>query len=336
MPVVSSVVLPHGAMVFDGANGCSVAAAQRLNNMSDTMREDCQALYRGTCAAAELAKACKPDVIFLNTPHGVCLSNTHCVYLNKKAKGNAEWNGQWAEYDVSVDLDPDLARAFLDHLQKDGVAAEGMVAFASCEAPLRWGEVIPLWFFRDLTAAGVKVVIFSNPLSRSKSSPGFKEITSVGSSVSRFMNSLKERVLYVVSGDLAHSHTTDCTTPLYLPDPRWNMPISDTALPFDICVENWLKCAPYSSQDIIGPIKMMEEHSITLNEGTIDNAELWLSRANDMKTTALSCGVYGFCILHGMLSADVRRSQHASYTAHCFCRLAPTYYGMAAAAYIKQ
>ena len=70
------------------------------------------------------------------------------------------------------------------------------------------------------------------------------------------MNSLKERVLYVVSGDLAHSHTTDCTTPLYLPDPRWNMPISDTALPFDICVENWLKCAPYSSQDIIGPIKM--------------------------------------------------------------------------------
>ena len=80
---------------------------------------------------------------------------------------------------------------------------------------LRWGEVIPLWFFRDLTAAGVKVVIFSNPLSRSKSSPGFKEITSVGSSVSRFMNSLKERVLYVVSGDLAHSHTTDCTTPLY-------------------------------------------------------------------------------------------------------------------------
>ena len=335
MPLVSSVVLPHGAMVFDGADGCSAAAAQRLSNISDTMREDFRALYRGSYAAAELAKASKPDVILLNTPHGVCLSNTHCVYLNKKAKGNAEWNDQWTEYDVSVDLDSDLSRSFLDHLQRDGIAAEGMNAFAACEAPLRWGEVIPLWFFRDLTAAGVKVVIYSNPLSRSKPSPGFEEITRVGSSVSRFLSSLKERVLYLVSGDLAHSHTTDCTVQLYLPDPRWNMPKSDTALPFDICIENWLRCAPYSPQVITGPIKMTEEHSNTLNEGSIGDAGLWLSRANDMKTTALACGIYGFCILHGMLRDDVGTRQ-ASYTAHCFCRLAPTYYGMAAAVFIEQ
>ena len=81
MPLVSSVVLPHGAMVSDGSDGCTAAAAERLNSISETMKEDCQVLFESARAAAELAKATKPDVIFLNTPHGVCLSDTLCVYL---------------------------------------------------------------------------------------------------------------------------------------------------------------------------------------------------------------------------------------------------------------
>ena len=272
--VVRGVVLPHGPTMFDGSDGCTAAAAERLNSISETMKEDCQVLFESARAAAELAKATKPDVIFLNTPHGVCLSDTLCVYLNKKAKGNAEWNGQWTEYDVNIDLDSDLARAFLEHLQKDDVAAEGMIAFAACEAPLRWGEVIPLWFFRDLTAAGIKVVIFSNPLSRSKTYPGFKEITSVGHSVAKFFSERKERVLYLVSGDLAHSHVTDCTLPLYLPDPRWNLAKSETALPFDVCIENWLKCAPYSSEDVLGSVKMKEQFVATMDSVAVDSAGL--------------------------------------------------------------
>ena len=336
MPLVSSLFLPHGPIVFDGADCSSTTANQRLSVMPETIREDCQTLYRGACAAVELAKASKPDVIFLNTPHGVCLSSRHCVYLNKKARGNAEWEGQWTEYEACVEVDLELSRAFLEHLHKEGVAAEGMQVQTSSnlEASLCWSEVLPLWFLSDLTSAGVKVVIFSNPLSRHKPSPGFKEIASVGSSVGRFLNSLKERVLYIASGDLSHTHTTDCSVPLYCPDPKWNLPVSEKALPHDICVENWLKCAPYT-QDIIGSIKLTEVHSTTLDEETIEDAELWLSRANDMKMSSLSCGIYGLCLLHGMLSDDVR-TQHTSYTAHCCCRLAPSYFGMAVAAYIKK
>ena len=63
---------------------------------------------------------------------------------------------------IHVDLDSDLEKPFLKHLQKYGVSAEGVVAFTACEAQLHWGEVIPLWFFRDLSA-GIKGVIFSNP-----------------------------------------------------------------------------------------------------------------------------------------------------------------------------
>ena len=188
----------------------------------------------------------KPEIIFLNTPHGICLSNYFCVYLNSRAKGNAEWNDQWIEYNVDISLDDKLATTFVEHLQKDGIPAEGMRAFTACEAPLRWGEVIPLWFFRDLTAdeRGVKVVIFSNPLRKAKEDEPLSEVTKVGRSIEKFLSGLEQRVLYVVSGDLAHSHKTDCTLPLYLPDPRWNMPTSDRALTFDVYIEHWIKCSP--------------------------------------------------------------------------------------------
>lgn len=328
MPIVSSLVLPHGAMVFDGGDGCTAAAAKRILDLPGTLRGDCQTLFKATCEAADMAKATNPEVIFLNTPHGVCLSNSHCVYLNSKAKGNAEWNDQWVEYDVNVDLDTELAKSFVEHLERDSVPAEGMVAFTACEAPLRWGEVIPLWFFRDITAVGVKVVIFSNPRPRDRQP--FAEITKVGQSIARFLSSLEQRVLYIASGDLAHTHETDCTLPLYLPDPRWNMPKSEVALTFDLCFEHWVKCTPLATGDVTGPTKTKEKHSNKW-DGTI--AEHWLSKATDLRSVALSCGIYGFGVLQGILSAEVEKK--ASFSAHLLCRLAPTYYGMAVAAFIK-
>ena len=333
MPLVGSVILPHGAMVFDGQEGCSAAAAKRQQELPQTLKEDCQTLFKTTSEVAEMAKALKPDVIFLNTPHGICLKDRLCVYLNPKAKGNAEWKDQWTEYDVNVDLDTELAEAFLKHLQSDGVAAEGMVAYSRCEAPLRWGEVIPLWFFRDVTAAGVKVVIFSNPLKRGQPL-SLPQLARDGRSIANFLSGLEQRVLYAVSGDLSHAHKTDCRSTLYLADSRWNMPTSERALPFDLCIEHWVRCTPFSSKDVTEPIKTREKHSNAWDGSAGSNAELWLSKAMDIKHLALSCGIYGFGLLHGILVAEVEERE-ASFTAHLLSRLAPTYYGMAAAAFIK-
>ena len=188
MPIVSCLVLPHRAMVFDGREECTSSAMERINTLPATLKDDCQTLFRACREAADMVKATKPEVIFLNTPHGICLSNSHCVYLNTRAKGNAEWNEQWTEYNVDIALDSELANAFLEHLQKDGIPAEGMRAFSACEAPLRWGEVIPLWFFRDLTAGGdgIKVVIFSNPFQKRREKQPLTEVTKVGRSIENF------------------------------------------------------------------------------------------------------------------------------------------------------
>ena len=334
MPIVSSLVLPHGAMTFDGGEGVTASAAERINALPESLREDCKTLFQASRDAAEITKSTKPDVIFLNTPHGICLNDAHCVYLNSRAKGNAEWNSQWTEYDVDVSLDSKLASSFVDHLRKDGIPAEGMRAFTACEAPLRWGEVIPLWFFRDITASGmVKVVIFSNPMATSRKELPLSEVARVGRSIATFLNSLKERVLFVVSGDLAHSHKTDCTLPLYLADPRWNMPTSESALPFDLCVENWVKCAPKDAS-VTGPAKTRDKSLTTFDVNSYQSAEYWLSKGTALKGQALSCGITGFGILHGILSAEVE--VRAVYESHLLCRLAPTYYGMIVAAFVKK
>ena len=343
MPIVSSLILPHGAMVFDGEDlkgSTSSVAQSRIQALPATLKGDCQALFRACCEAADVAKSTKPEIIFLNTPHGICLSDHHCVYLNSRAKGNAEWNGQWTEYDVDINLDSDLTKAFLEHLQKDGIPAEGMRAFTACEAPLRWGEVIPLWFFRDLLTAGdgakVKVVIFSNPLQVARDKQPLSEVAKVGRSIEKFLSGLEKRVLYLVSGDLAHSHETDCPLPLYLPDPRWNMSTSDTALTFDVAIEHWIKCTPdaESGHSTAVQEKTKEKHLSTWDEASCKDSEQWLARATAIKNSALSCGIYGFGVLHGVLSAQVEG--RAVYDAQLFCRLAPTYYGMVVAAFIKR
>jgi len=325
MPLVCSLVLPHGAMSFDGGPGGSPDHDKRLSELPQGIKTDCTTLYQSFLSAAQLAKDKKPDIIFLNTPHGVCLSDHLCVYLNDKAKGNAEWNEQWMEYSINVEMNPDLSQQFLDHLQSDGIRAEGMASFAKCEAPLRWGEVIPLWFFKDLIESGMKVVIFSNPLSRSKPLV-VDELSLVGRSVGRFMHGLTERVLYITSGDLAHTHATDCSLPLYLPDPRWNMPPSDTALPFDNHIQKWL-LAEDPSSDYCEP----KLSALRSSEWKVSNGHHWLSEAMKIKKQARSCGIYGFGILHGVLALMAKEKP---ITSQVFCRLAPTYYGMPVAAHV--
>jgi aromatic ring-opening dioxygenase LigB subunit len=291
-------------------------------------------MYNAISEAAQMAKATNPDVIFLNTPHGIKLVSNFSIYLNSKAKGNALWNRQWVEYDVEVDLDQELAKAFLQHLQSDGISAEGMcVVDSSLEAPLRWGEVVPLWFFRDMTAAGVKVVIFTNPLDWGQPLT-LPTATKYGCSIAKFLNNLDQRVLYIATGDLAHSHKTDCMLPLYLPDPRWNMPVSKKALVFDLCIENWVRCTEYSEEDPMEPAKTTEKHSTVWDGTPGSSAEQWLSKAMNLKEVVVSCGIDGFGLLHGILSSELERK--ATYDAHLLSRLAPTYYGLAAAAFIKK
>ncbi len=51
-----------------------------------------------------------------------------------------------------------------------------------------------------------------------------------------------------------------------------------------------------------------------------------------LRGTALSCCFNGFCILQGIVETEIEQGRH--FDINLFCRLAPTYYGMAAASLI--
>ena len=45
----------------------------------------------------------------------------------------------------------------------------------------------------------------------------------IGRKLASFAESLEEKVVVMISGDLSHCHPTDCTDPMYLPNSRWLM-----------------------------------------------------------------------------------------------------------------
>ena len=335
MSNISCLILPHGAMTFNGIHSCDVSevTAKRIAETPKEVREDCSVLFNACRKAVEVVMESKPDLIFLHTPHGISLSDSIAVYTNGHARGNAEWNEDWKEFEVDVLLDTHIANQLIEHLRINGIPTEGISAFSSTEAPLRWGEVIPLWFLKELTGAGVKVVIFTSPVKYTKGSTPISERLKIGRSIRTFIRNLSRNVLYVVSGDLAHTHKTDCKVPLYLPDPRWEIPVPlDEGVPldFDITVENWIKGVPYTQDVCTEPIRSIKEITTSLDKQVITEADNWLIKATELKGLALSCGIQGFCILHGLLQSEIE--QGGRFTVNFMCRLAPTYYGMMVAA----
>ena len=111
MVIVCTLILPHGAMTFDGNPNVpeNSKTAERIKVIPDSQRRDCAVLFSACSEAADIVKKTSPDVIFLNTPHGISLSDAVGVYFNSCAKGNAGWNNNWNEFEVNVELDRDLA-----------------------------------------------------------------------------------------------------------------------------------------------------------------------------------------------------------------------------------
>ena len=208
----------------------------------------CCVLFTSCTKAVEIAKQTSR----------ICLRDAVGVYLNSTAKGMQ--NGtelRWNEYEVDIKLDVNLASKLVDHLQSNGIAAEGITATEGMlDMPLQWGEVIPMHVvptrFDVRGRERSKSSHFYRPCQQGERSNTFAWCSHHWTYyISTFLRGLDQRVLYVSSGDLAHNHKTDCQNELYLPDPRWTVTLSPIALRFDVCVENWIKgtCSLQSKEE---------------------------------------------------------------------------------------
>lgn len=119
---------------------------------------------------------------------------------------------------MDVDFDDRAASQLLGHLRHAGVDAQGINVFAGCDVPIRWAEVVPLWFLRQLKES-CKFVILSqgcggsdgaSSMHRGQVSPGLLPNTlHAGGEVCKFAQASEKRVFVLYSGDLSHMHGND-------------------------------------------------------------------------------------------------------------------------------
>lgn len=293
MTILGATILPHQPVLLDP--------------FREEAPEGVSAISRCCDIAADIVAKWEPETVVIVTPHGISASRSPRpgVYLTSTGSGSAADGEFYQDYSVKVDFNVSLARGFLDHLGDAGIAC---IKVTGNEAPLSKDEVVPLWFLRNLpnTKNSPKFVILSVPnkgtgdssLARSESSKENIENTiDYGRHLYQYFSKIRSKVAMVFVGDLAHTHATLCSNPLYLPDESKRLKSCDAAAVFDAMIEKWA----YTLRD-----------------------DVLCSDAAHLVSKAVSCGYDSFVALHSMMKKD----GISKYSRHVLSRHRPTTIGM--------
>ena len=253
MGIIGAFILPHGSMILDPKK--------------DGVSEQVIRLHNEMKKIGKIINQLSPDVIFLTTPHSVALSYDYGIYLNKSASGTAEWNGEYREFSINIRLSQDLSTRLLKFLEEKKIAVQGISAYASSvNFPLQWGEVVPLWFMKDLPL-NLDYIILSQPLRRFEYSKDMiSESISLGSNLKTFFELINKRVVLIISADLSHTHKKEGP-----------YGFSEDAETFDTMIQEWA----------------VSLNSLILTDKVIPILD-----------KAMCCGLIGFAILQGMIGND--------------------------------
>ena len=303
--------MPHGALILDPSRA----------EMAGEVGAAALRLHAACVAAGSAIAAAKPDVVLLYTPHGLLGEGADMhVYLNATASGTCEWMGAWSEHRASVRCDADAARSLLAHLQRGGHSAAGLTAFSGYDAPLRWGEAVPLSFLSGATGAGARVVVLSHgPVGTGERAavvaPRRAATEAMGRAIGRWADAAEKRVFFLVSGDLAHVHGNERAPKLAdgaTPDPRYfNEKYDyrhDSAKPFEAAVAAWVR---------------NRASDVRTSSPDLEDA---MTRAKD----AMCCGIEGFALLEFAM----RETGLASARGRLLAHEVPVYYGMLVATFL--
>ncbi|XP_077988566.1 protein TTE1956-like [Glandiceps talaboti] len=262
--VTGCYVLPHGGIALDPTY---------FNTTNSTSKEEAWTLHHAAKQLGHKIRKQSPDIIFLSTPHGIADLKDFVLFLNSEGYGIADTDNCACPpccYNISVPLDSDVSQDIVHELRvQHKLNVSGLTGFGAPgnneQFPLRWGEVIPLYF--TWNSSQTKVVILSQPTRRyNDSMEMIPELLRVGGTLYKMLHSSPKRVAVVISADLAHTHDKD--------GPYGYSP---TAEPFDQA------CGKWASE---------------LDEGAL------LDVASILVDYALSCGYTGLVMLHGLLRAS--------------------------------
>lgn len=267
--LVATAVIPHGDFAYDPG---------LLNNLTE--RAAAQRVHSASTKVGSLLKQVAPEVIFLTSPHGLELNNDFLLFENPLLSGSApvgsDLGPEASTYDVamSIHVDVNITQSLLARSRAAGRNVSGLQGFAGSQPlPISWGEVLPLSFLDGSGQTGPRhvtldqrVVLLGIPYRRYKQDFNMvDELVDLGSDVGRFLEGLPERVAWVVSSDLAHTHRAD--------GPYGFCPC---AARFDAAVGSWAKSLSWAA---------MQE------------------ARREEQLGAASCGFTGLEMLHAALNA---------------------------------
>ena len=218
----------------------------------------------------------KPDTIVLSTPHGIAAPEDFIFYLSPRGFGYSDTDNCACPpccYNLSVVMDTKGSETLVRMLKEENENVSYLSAFGppgneDVPFPLRWGEVVPLYFTKGvLGLPSTKAIILSQPSRRyTESVKMIPELRHLGESLFGILHSQLEKIVVIISADLAHTHLKSGP-----------YGFSTAAEPFDKACGAWV-----STQD----------------------SEKLVAEAASYVDKALSCGFTGLVMLDGMLKAS--------------------------------
>ena len=248
MVLVGAFILPHGSIVLDIDK--------------ENLPEGAIELNKEIRKVGKIVKKLDPELCLLITPHGICLNHDFGLYWNETASGSAEWENEYTDYQIEVPLNRKTTETLFNFLKKSEIPVSMIVSYTpSASIPLRWGEVVPLYFLQETV---MDHIIMSIPTRRyDQASEMIPELLNVGTLLKEFIETLQQRTIVIISADLAHTYSHDGP-----------YGFSDTAEEFDNLIEQYIQ-----SRD----------------------ETLLLTDASKLLNQALACGYAGIVISHNLL-----------------------------------
>ncbi|KAJ3038100.1 hypothetical protein HDV00_000983 [Rhizophlyctis rosea] len=284
-------------------------------------------VHEGCKKVVEQLARCMPELVVLLTPHGIPVN-----VMGKSGKPDPAAppadppsvtdpatdprapTPHRESIDISIRIDSELGEDLIRHFSTSGIPC---VRVTGAEAPLSSSETVPLWFLRTLSSTlrtPPKYIIVSLPtpfggtsLVRSQSAKErIDQNLLLGDQLARFLYWQPHRSVIVSSSNLAHSHPTlPDIHPYFLPDPKWSLPISDSAAVFDAIVEKW---------------------------ATSLNGNILVVDAGNLVSRAISCGFDGCVVLHGVMKYEgLEKFFPTVWTRH-----RPSYVGMMGVTFVNE
>src|SRR5579884_1660825 len=133
MPIVFGCVVPHGFTLIPDVSDDAEGGLQTREAMFELARK---------------ARAARPDVLVIATPHGFRVNGTICLADVARAAGSLSRDGRTVELSIPVDgkLTDEIAEAAGKHDVPIALGGYGGNRRDQSSLPLDWGVLTPAWF----------------------------------------------------------------------------------------------------------------------------------------------------------------------------------------------